>query len=297
MSRAEPRRSPTASHAPTTRRRSSRPGRRSPPGRSPASPSGGRPHHAPARSGKGRLRRAARQRRARSSCSPGQPRRRASRSSPSATWATGSGSPARSCGRRRGELSVKVGEWVLLAEARRNFGDKWHGVSDVETRYRQREVDLWANERSAPAAAAAQRRRAPHAPAPVGRRLRRGRDAAAASDRRRGDGAPVRHAPQHVRHRLLPARGARALSQAARRRRLRQGVRDRAQLPQRGHLAAPQSRVHDARAVPGLRRLHRHHGGLRGAGGRAGPRRAGDDARCPTAGATSTSRRRGGAPP
>ena len=49
---------------------------------------------------------------------------------------------------RRGELSVKVGEWVLLAEARRSFGDKWHGVSDVETRYRQREVDLWANERS-----------------------------------------------------------------------------------------------------------------------------------------------------
>ena len=49
---------------------------------------------------------------------------------------------------RRGELSVKVSEWVLLAEARRNFGDKWHGVSDVETRYRQREVDLWANERS-----------------------------------------------------------------------------------------------------------------------------------------------------
>ena len=49
---------------------------------------------------------------------------------------------------RRGELSVKVKEWELLAEARRNFGDKWHGVSDVETRYRQREVDLWANERS-----------------------------------------------------------------------------------------------------------------------------------------------------
>jgi lysyl-tRNA synthetase class 2 len=49
---------------------------------------------------------------------------------------------------RRGELSVKVAEWELLARARRNFGDKWHGVSDVETRYRQREVDLWANERS-----------------------------------------------------------------------------------------------------------------------------------------------------
>jgi lysyl-tRNA synthetase class 2 len=49
---------------------------------------------------------------------------------------------------RRGELSVKVAEWELLAQARRNFGDKWHGVADVETRYRQREVDLWANERT-----------------------------------------------------------------------------------------------------------------------------------------------------
>jgi lysyl-tRNA synthetase class 2 len=49
---------------------------------------------------------------------------------------------------KRGELSVKVAEWELLAQARRNFGDKWRGVADVETRYRQREVDLWANEPS-----------------------------------------------------------------------------------------------------------------------------------------------------
>jgi len=49
---------------------------------------------------------------------------------------------------KRGELSVKVAEWELLAEARRSFGDKWRGVSDIEVRYRQREVDLWANERS-----------------------------------------------------------------------------------------------------------------------------------------------------
>ncbi len=47
---------------------------------------------------------------------------------------------------RRGELSVKVDGWELLAAARRGFGDKWHGVTDVETRYRQRYVDLWANE-------------------------------------------------------------------------------------------------------------------------------------------------------
>ncbi|HUY22895.1 MAG TPA: lysine--tRNA ligase [Acidimicrobiales bacterium] len=49
---------------------------------------------------------------------------------------------------RKGELSVQVHRWVLLAEARRSFGDKWKGVSDVETRFRQREVDLWANERT-----------------------------------------------------------------------------------------------------------------------------------------------------
>ncbi len=47
---------------------------------------------------------------------------------------------------RRGELSVKVASWQLLAQARRGFGDKWHGVSDPDIRYRQRELDLWAND-------------------------------------------------------------------------------------------------------------------------------------------------------
>ena len=47
---------------------------------------------------------------------------------------------------RRGELSVKVARWQVLAEDRRGFGDKWHGVNDPEVRLRQREVDLWANE-------------------------------------------------------------------------------------------------------------------------------------------------------
>ncbi|MGH9085117.1 MAG: lysine--tRNA ligase, partial [Acidimicrobiales bacterium] len=46
---------------------------------------------------------------------------------------------------KRGELSVKVASWVMLAETRRGFGDKWKGIADVDTRYRQRYVDLWAN--------------------------------------------------------------------------------------------------------------------------------------------------------
>jgi lysyl-tRNA synthetase class 2 len=47
---------------------------------------------------------------------------------------------------RTGELSVKVREWTLLAPAKRQFPDKWHGLADVDTRYRQRYVDLWVTE-------------------------------------------------------------------------------------------------------------------------------------------------------
>ncbi|MCU1485270.1 MAG: lysyl-tRNA synthetase, partial [Actinomycetia bacterium] len=47
---------------------------------------------------------------------------------------------------RRGELSVQVDSWVLLAETQRQFPDKWHGISDPDTRYRQRYVDLWVSE-------------------------------------------------------------------------------------------------------------------------------------------------------
>ena len=49
---------------------------------------------------------------------------------------------------RRGELSVRVDSWVRLAEARRGFPDKWHGMTDVDTRFRQRYVDLWVTDES-----------------------------------------------------------------------------------------------------------------------------------------------------
>ena len=47
---------------------------------------------------------------------------------------------------RRGELSVRVDRWVLLAEAARPFPDKWHGLTDPDTRYRQRYVDFWVTD-------------------------------------------------------------------------------------------------------------------------------------------------------
>jgi lysyl-tRNA synthetase class 2 len=47
---------------------------------------------------------------------------------------------------RKGELSVKVTSFTLLAKAVRPLPDKWHGLTDIDTRYRQRYADLIVNE-------------------------------------------------------------------------------------------------------------------------------------------------------
>ncbi len=47
---------------------------------------------------------------------------------------------------RRGELTLRVTEWTLLAKSLRPPADKWSGLEDVDTRYRHREQDLIANE-------------------------------------------------------------------------------------------------------------------------------------------------------
>ncbi|HEV3329278.1 MAG TPA: lysine--tRNA ligase [Acidimicrobiales bacterium] len=49
---------------------------------------------------------------------------------------------------KRGELSVKVATFVVLAATELGFGDKWHGITDPDLRYRHREADLWANPES-----------------------------------------------------------------------------------------------------------------------------------------------------
>ena len=45
-----------------------------------------------------------------------------------------------------GEISVRAGKYTLLAKAIRTLPDKWHGIQDVETRYRKRHLDLIMNE-------------------------------------------------------------------------------------------------------------------------------------------------------
>ena len=128
-------------------------------------------------------------------------------------------------------------------------------------------------------------------------RLPRGGDARPAAAARRRHRAPLPHPPQRARRRDEPADRHRAVPQALHRRRAGQGLRDRPDLPQRGHRLHAQPRVHDAGGVRGLRRLR-----LRGRAG-ADPHRgrgAGHRAhrRCRTAAAArSTSPARGARPP
>jgi lysyl-tRNA synthetase class 2 len=46
---------------------------------------------------------------------------------------------------RRGELTIFAKDWTLLTKSLRPLPEKWHGLQDRETRYRQRYVDLVAN--------------------------------------------------------------------------------------------------------------------------------------------------------
>jgi lysyl-tRNA synthetase, class II len=49
---------------------------------------------------------------------------------------------------RSGELSIKVDRFELLSKAVRPLPDKWHGLTDTDTRFRQRYADLIVNEES-----------------------------------------------------------------------------------------------------------------------------------------------------
>src|ERR1700694_4636199 len=46
---------------------------------------------------------------------------------------------------KTGEVSVEANELTFLSKSLRNPPEKWHGLVDVETRYRQRYLDLMAN--------------------------------------------------------------------------------------------------------------------------------------------------------
>lgn len=47
---------------------------------------------------------------------------------------------------KTGELTLKVHDFKMLSKAMKTLPEKWHGLTDVETRYRQRYVDLIVND-------------------------------------------------------------------------------------------------------------------------------------------------------
>jgi len=49
---------------------------------------------------------------------------------------------------KTGEPTIRVSKLTVLSKALRPLPDKWHGLADVETRYRQRYLDLLANPES-----------------------------------------------------------------------------------------------------------------------------------------------------
>ena len=49
---------------------------------------------------------------------------------------------------KTGELSINVSEYVILSKSLRPLPEKYHGLSDVEIKYRQRYVDLMISENS-----------------------------------------------------------------------------------------------------------------------------------------------------
>ena len=67
------------------------------------------------------------------------------RSTSCSTWATTSASTGYLFRTRTGELTIHVERLTFLAKAMLALPEKFHGLADVELRYRQRYVDLFTN--------------------------------------------------------------------------------------------------------------------------------------------------------
>ncbi len=154
---------------------------------------------------------------------------------------------------KTGELTLSAQKFVPLTKSLRPLPEKWHGLTDVEIRYRQRYLDLVSNPDVKQVFLKRNKLVRFIRDFLDGARLRRGGDPDDAPAGVRRGGPPVHHPPQRAGHRSVHADRAGAVPQAPGGRRHRARLRDQPQLPQRGHRHPAQPRVHDARVLPGLR--------------------------------------------
>ena len=174
-----------------------------------------------------------------------------------------------SCARSAASCRLKVDALTMLTKALRPLPEKWHGLKDPDLQQRRRYLHLIADEtpRRYFLARAAVLQDDPRASCDEQGYVEFEGPVLQTRGRRR-ERAPVHHVPRGARPADEAADLAGAVSQADAGGRRRARVRDRPQLPQRGHRPRPQPGVHDARGLSRVRRLPHDDGAVRDAGRR-----------------------------
>ncbi len=98
------------------------------------------------------------------------------------------------------ELTIHASSLQFLVKCFEPLPEKWHGLQDVEIRYRQRYLDLIVNPESRTRVSGPQQGARVDSRVSERPRLSGSRNADDAADCRRGAGAAVRHASQRARH-------------------------------------------------------------------------------------------------